>query len=79
MGRGRVKRYEPGTILSPGISEGELFGHRVRPIPSPCVTRACVRDASRCLWEQRESTWRRGESQKQAVALTFNSNEALGR
>lgn len=73
MGRGRVKRYEPGTILSPGISEGELFGHRVRPIPSR------VSRASRCLWEQRESTWRRGESQKQAVALTFNSNEALGR
>ena len=32
-----------------------------------------------CMWEQRESTWLRGESQTQVIALTFNSNEVLGR
>lgn len=32
-----------------------------------------------CMWEHRESTWLRGESQGQVIALTFNSNEVLGR
>ncbi len=70
---------------------GKQFGHRVCPILLPCVRSlsvcVCVCDYlhtvdswfSGCMWEQRESTWLRGESQKQVIALTFNSNEVLGR
>lgn len=32
-----------------------------------------------CMWEQRKSTWLRGESQMQVIALTFNSNEEPGK
>jgi len=77
----------------PGISVGEQFGHRLCPILLPCVRNVyvCVCVFVRvylhtvdswcagCMWEQRESTWLRGESQTQVIALTFTSNEGLGR
>lgn len=51
-----------------------------------CVCVSCVHISASLnsrfagyMWEQRESTWLRGESQMQVIALTFNSNEEPGK
>lgn len=78
-----------------GISVGEQFGHRVPHFShrvlevKVCMERCvvCVLHISAslnsrfagCMWEQRKSTWLRGESQMQVIALTFNSNEEPGK